>query len=146
MSVNERVINATPRDVDAVLRDGWNYADWVVGAVHIRSVDKAWPAPGSRVYHRVGAWPVMVSDNTEVVAYEPAEALQLRARLWPFGEATIRLDWAASGHDKCRVRMDEQFVQGPALALRNKVADLVLHARNSESLIRLEHLTQKYRS
>ncbi len=144
MSVNHRVLDATPLQVDAVLRDGWNYADWVVGAVHIRSVDDNWPAAGSKVHHRVGAWPLTINDNTEVISYEPASSLELRARLWPFGEATVRLDWSAAGSGQSRVRMEEQFVRGPALAARNRAADVILHARNAESLTRLEHLTRKY--
>jgi hypothetical protein len=144
MSVNYRIINAPPNRVEQVLRDGWNYADWVVGAVHIRAVDPGWPAPGSCVHHRVGAWPLTLNDNTEVMSYEPGKSLGLRARLRPFGEAMVRLDWEQLTAGSCRVRMEEQFVDGPALTLRNKVADVVLHARNAESLARLEHLTRKY--
>jgi hypothetical protein len=40
--------------------------------------------------------------------------------------------------------MEEQFVGGPALALRNQIGDVVLHVRNKEALVRLEHLTRKY--
>jgi hypothetical protein len=144
MSVNERVLDATAEQITAVLADGWNYADWVVGAVHIRDVDATWPSPGSKVHHRIGGWPLTINDNTEVTAYEPGRLLVLRARARPFGEATVRLSWEAVGPNACRVRMQEEFVGGPAVALRNQIADVVLHARNSESLNRLEHLTRKY--
>ena len=146
MSVNERVLDATAEQVTAVLADGWNYADWVVGAVHVRDVDDTWPAPGSKVHHRIGAWPLTINDNTEVVSYQPHRSLVLRARLRPFGEATVHMTWEAAPSGGCRVRMEEQFVDGPALALRNQVADIVLHARNTESLNRLEHLARKYPS
>ena len=144
MSVNQRIIDATPERIDEVLRDGWNYADWVVGAVHVRDVDATWPMAGSKVHHRVGAWPLTLNDNTEVVSYQQDRSLELRARLWPFGEATVRLDWEPDGPERTRVRMEEYFVQGPALAARNRVGDVLLHARNRESLARLEHLTRKY--
>jgi hypothetical protein len=144
MSINARVINATPEHVDAVLRDGWNYADWVVGAVHIRSVDPAWPTPGSRVHHRIGAWPLTLNDSTEVTAYEPGKRLELHAHARPFGDAAIRISWQATSSSSCRVRMEEQFTSGPALTLRNALGDLVLHARNDEALSRLEHLTNRY--
>jgi hypothetical protein len=144
MSTTQRTISATPQRVDAVLCDGWNYADWVVGAVHVRSVDKQWPKPGSRVHHRVGGWPLTIADNTEVISYVPGQSLELQARMWPFGEATVRLDWEPAPQGNCRVTMVEQFVQGPALALRNRAADLLLHARNTEALARLENLTHKY--
>jgi hypothetical protein len=144
MSVTERTIDATPEQVTAVLADGWNYADWVVGAVHVRAVDATWPTPGSRVHHRIGAWPLTINDNTEVTSYQPGRLLELRARLRPFGEATVRMTWEPAGADGCRVRMEEQFIGGPAVALRNQIGDVVLHARNTESLKRLEHLTRKY--
>jgi hypothetical protein len=144
MSITERVVNASPQRINAVLSDGWNYADWVVGAVHIRSVDANWPAPGSRVHHRVGAWPLTLNDSTEVISYDPDSSLELRARLWPFGEATVSLRWEQIKPGSCRVRMEEQFARGPALAFRNRAADVVLDARNNESLARLEHLTRKY--
>ena len=44
----------------------------VVGAVHIRDVDTSWPSAGSQVHHKVGAWPVMIADATEVLACDPA--------------------------------------------------------------------------
>jgi hypothetical protein len=144
MSVNHRILKASPKQVEQVLRDGWNYADWVVGAVHIRAVDPGWPAAGSRVHHRVGAWPLTLNDNTEVISYEPGRSLELRARLRPFGVARVRLEWEPASGGYCHVRMEEEFVGGPALTLRNKVADVVLHARNAESLSRLEHLTRRY--
>lgn len=144
MAVTERTMKATPRQIDEALRDGWNFADWVVGAVHVRGVDPQWPQPGSNVQHRLGAWPLVINDATEVVAYEPEKRLDLRARLWPFGEAEVSLQWEQNSPGTCRVRMEEQFVHGPALTLRNQVADTVLHSRNRESLERLEHLTQKY--
>src|SRR4051794_27761427 len=117
MSVTERTIDATPEQVTEVLADGWNYADWVVGAVHIRSVDATWPHARSQVHHRVGAWPVTVNDSTEVISWDPDHALSLKARMWPFGEAIIRLTWQAASPGTCHVRMEEQLIGGPALAL-----------------------------
>jgi hypothetical protein len=54
------------------------------------------------------------------------------------------MSWQATGNGSSRVRMEESFVQGPALAFRNRVGDMILHARNAEALARLEHLTRKY--
>jgi hypothetical protein len=85
-----------------------------------------------------------INDNTEVVAYDPGGALDLRARAWPFGEADVLLRWQESAPGSSRVRMEEHLVGGPAVALRNKLSDAVLHVRNDESLARLEHLTRKY--
>jgi hypothetical protein len=146
MATTERLMKATPRQVAAVLSDGWNYGDWVVGAVHIRAVDPAWPKPGAKVHHRLGGWPLMLSDETESTAYDPDSRLEMRARLRPFGEAEVRLRWEPVSTEITRVRMDEQFVGGPMVSMRNRLADAFLHARNSESLARLENLTQKYAS
>ena len=59
---------ATTEQVWSVLADGWSYAMWVVGASRIRAVDTNWPAPGSRIHHSVGVWPVVLSDHTESVS------------------------------------------------------------------------------
>ena len=68
VAIVERVIQAPPEQVFAVLKDGWTYSDWVVGTAHIRAVDPHWPQPGSRLYHKVGPWPLSVRDHSEVLA------------------------------------------------------------------------------
>jgi hypothetical protein len=143
MSIVERVVDAPPNRIRDVLADGWNYADWVVGAVHIRAVDPNWPSPGSRVHHRIGAWPLTLEDSTETTAWDPNGRMRLRARLWPLGEATVELTWQDAGGGRTRVRMAETLTAGPAQALRNRVGDVLMDARNTESLARLEHLTGK---
>ena len=57
MSVNTRVINATPAQVWEVLSDGWLYPLWVVGATRMRDVDDTWPLTGAKLHHSVGVWP-----------------------------------------------------------------------------------------
>ena len=83
----DRVVNAEPADVWAVLADGWLYALWVVGAARMREVDDSWPAVGARLHHSVGTWPMLVDDTTSVLEVEPGRRLKLRARAWPAGEA-----------------------------------------------------------
>jgi uncharacterized protein YndB with AHSA1/START domain len=144
MSRTIKDIDATPEQVYAVLSDGWNYADWVVGAVHIRAVDPTWPATGSHVHHKVGAWPLMIADATEVLACDPAGHLALKARMWPAGEARVELTWQPTSTGRTRVVMTEQFTGGPAVALRNKLNDVFLHRRNAEALDRLADLTGRY--
>jgi len=56
-----------PERVFVTLSDPEIYADWVVGSNSIRDADATWPAPGSRIYHRVGARPLTVSGHTEVL-------------------------------------------------------------------------------
>jgi uncharacterized protein YndB with AHSA1/START domain len=146
MSRTTKVIDATPEQIFAVLSDGWNYADWVVGAVHIRAVDATWPSAGSQVHHNVGAWPVMIADATEVLACDPTSHLALKARMWPLGEARVELTWQPTPTGRTRVVMTEEFTGGPLLALRNKLNDVLLHQRNAEALCRLADLTRRYLS
>ena len=42
--------------------------------------------------------------------------------------------------------MAETFERGPLLAARNQLGDLLLRARNAESLRRLDDLTRRYPS
>ena len=140
MALVERTVQATPDRVFAVLADGWTYSDWVVGTAHIRTVDDEWPAPGSRLHHKAGPWPVSLHDSSEVIGMTPDRELTLLAGLWPLGEAWVRVRLAPEGLAATRVTMEEQFRAGPLVALRNKLNDLVLHQRNAEALRRLDDL------
>lgn len=135
-------IEATRRDVYEVLSDGWRYSNWVVGTSHMYAVQREWPNPGSKLWHASGAWPLVVRDETQVVAVEPERRLELVARGRPFGEAAIvlTLDDAASG---CRVTMSEHPRHGVAKLLNNPVGEALLHRRNIESLIRLKSLSER---
>jgi hypothetical protein len=137
------VINATPDRVYAVLSDGWTYSDWVVGTAHIRDVDAGWPAHGTALHHKVGPWPLSIRDSSHVLDSEPDRMLHLRVRVWPFGEAQVRITLAQIGNSSTRVMMDERFEQGPASFVRNKVGDVMLHWRNKEALRRLADLATR---
>ncbi len=56
-----------------------------------------WPEVGSKLHHSVGAWPLLVDDNTEVIDATPHHSLTLRARAWPMGEASVHLRLVAVG-------------------------------------------------
>ncbi|MBB5959396.1 uncharacterized protein YndB with AHSA1/START domain [Saccharothrix tamanrassetensis] len=131
---------AAPADqVFAVLADGWSYASWVVGAAHIREVDGDWPAPGSRMHHSIGPWPLQVKDTTRVRAVEDRRALELDAGLWPLGQAHIRFELSESG-GATTVRMSEEVSKGPLSLLPAPVQAVMLAPRNRESLHRLADL------
>ncbi|MBM2615677.1 SRPBCC family protein [Actinoplanes sp. LDG1-06] len=142
----ERIIEATPQQVFAVLADGWTYSDWVVGTAHIRDVDAAWPAPGSQLHHKAGPWPLSLKDTSTVVAVTPDRELHLRAGLWPLGEAEVHIRLEPVGTASTRVVIEEDFRAGPLLGLRNKINDLVLHGRNTEALARLADLAEAKRT
>jgi uncharacterized protein YndB with AHSA1/START domain len=139
MSKTVAYIPATPEQIFAVLTDAHTYADWVVGAKDIRSVEPEWPAPGSGFHHTVGVGPVALRDETRVRALDPPHRLELQARAWPTGEAhvTLLLDEAGAG---TRVTMLEEPVKGPARWLHNPLLDAATHARNTVALRRLARL------
>jgi hypothetical protein len=139
----QRIVQAPPDRVFAVLADGWTYSDWVVGTAHIRDVDSTWPSPGSRLHHKAGPWPLSLKDSSTVVACEPDRSLKLKAGLWPLGEAIVKIDLEPVGAAATRVTMHEQFTAGPLLWARNKINDLLLHGRNVEALRRLADIAER---
>ena len=133
-------MNATPDRVFEVLADGWTYSDWVVGTAHIRDVDPDWPAPGTAIHHKAGPWPFSLRDTTVALDCEPPRMLLMAPKLWPLGEARVRLVLTPAGPNATRVQLSEDFTAGPLRWLRTRVNDLALHRRNRESLRRLADL------
>lgn len=130
-------VQASREKVFEVLADGWSFAGWVVGASHIRDVDPGWPAAGSKLHHSVGPWPLVVKDVTVVREVQPPRLIELDARLWPVGAATVRLELDDIAPNVTRVRMVEQVVRGPAKIVPSAAQALLLVPRNRESLRRL---------
>jgi hypothetical protein len=143
MAVVSHVIQAPSDRVWAVLADGWTYSDWVVGTVHIRDVDPTWPAPGARLRHKAGPWPLSLRDRSKVLECDAPRSMVLDAGLWPLGAAKVTVVLEPVGPSATRVTMGEQFTDGPLLGLRNKLSDLVLHRRNKESLRRLADIATR---
>lgn len=141
MSRNTTFMDCSPEDVFDILTDGWSYAMWVVGAARIRSVDREWPAPGSRIHHSVGAWPLLISDYTEVEDLDEHREIRLRVRAWPTGEGIVVIHCEADG-DRTRVVMEERAVSGPASLMPKPLQDLLLGPRNVEVLRRLGYLAE----
>jgi hypothetical protein len=143
VAIVQRTVQAPPDRVFAVMADGWTYSDWVVGTVHVRDVDKSWPAPGSKLHHKAGPWPFSLQDSSTVVSMTPDKELSLKAGLWPLGQACVKITLEPVGVSSTRVTMEEDFEAGPLLFLRNKINDLVLHRRNIESLRRLADIATR---
>jgi uncharacterized protein YndB with AHSA1/START domain len=143
VAVVERVIEAPPEKVFAVLSDGWSYSDWVVGTVHIRDVDPHWPAPGAELHHKAGPWPLSLHDKSTVVSCQENRELSVRAGLWPLGEAMIHFRLEPVGSGATRVTMVEEFAAGPLRWAQTKLNDLVLHRRNVESLRRMADIATR---
>ena len=146
MGTVSRDVAATPEQVWSVLADGWLYAGWVVGASRMRDVDADWPAPGARLHHSVGVWPLLINDTTSVLESEPGHRLLLQARAWPAGEARIELILEpldeVGGAPGCRVTMGETPTNGPGRMLHNPVNEMMLLRRNVESLLRLARVAE----
>lgn len=135
-----RLFDCTPDDVFAVLGDGWVYPAWVVGASRMRAVDPEWPAEGSRIHHSLGAWPVLIDDETQVVEWSPPQRLRLRAEAGPFGRAVVVIEVRPRGAG-CVVRLAEEPVGGAGRIPRFLWAPL-LHLRNEETIRRLRYLAE----
>jgi uncharacterized protein YndB with AHSA1/START domain len=142
MSITKRVMATTPDRVWAVLSDGWLYPLWVVGASRIREVEDGWPAVGTRIHHSVGAWPLLIDDYTEVLLCEADRVLELRARAWPTGEASVRIRLTPLG-DETEVTIEEDASSGPATLVPKPVRTPPLHWRNVETLRRLAYLAER---
>src|SRR4051794_37728119 len=141
MSTNSRTVHASPDAVWEVLSDGWLYPLWVVGATRMRDVDATWPAPGSRLHHSAGVWPVVVNDETRIEAVEPLRRMTLRAKGWPLGEADVVIELEPAG-DETIVRIHEDAVTGPGRMVPGVVRTPLITWRNSESLRRLAFLCE----
>ncbi|HWH27896.1 MAG TPA: SRPBCC family protein [Mycobacteriales bacterium] len=138
MAVTRREMRGlTPHEVFDVLRDGFTYGDWVVGTRTIRAVDQDWPAVGSRLHYTVGYGPMRHDDETASLRYEPDRELELEAHAWPAGTAHIRIT-AERIDVGTRVEIDEKPHRGPAKLLHNPLLDMLIKARNVETLRRLE--------
>lgn len=141
MSTNSRIFRCSPDDVFDILEDGWSYATWVVGAARIREVEEAWPEPGSRIHHSVGAWPLLISDTTSVELLDRPREIVLTVRAWPAGEGRVRIS-CAEHPDGTKVTIEEDASSGPALLLLKPLRDLMLSWRNVEALRRLAFLAE----
>ena len=136
------VMAAPPSDVWEILAEPEHYAHWVVGSSEVRGWDDEWPAPGSRFHHRVGAKPLTIADNTEVLEASEPHLLVLRARTRPLGVARVelRLEPHPAG---TLVTM----IEDPDVPLGGLLTPPPLHAlirlRNGESLRRLRALAEE---
>jgi Polyketide cyclase / dehydrase and lipid transport len=137
----QRRFNCSPEQVFAVLHDGWTYPVWVVGASRIRDVDHSWPAPGTKLHHSFGVWPLVIDDNTEVLEIQPGQRLVLEARGWPVGKARVDITVKADGHGSL-VSIDEDVTAGPAKLVPEPIRVAGIDVRNRETLRRLAYLAE----
>lgn len=145
MATVVRHMDASAERVFDVLADGWLYAVWVVGASRIREVDSDWPAVGSRIQHSVGAWPLLINDETEVLTSQRPHTLVLAIKARPIGLARVTLTITSDGDgdgDGATVTMTEVPTHGPGRWVHNPANDAVLKWRNVETLNRLASIAE----
>jgi hypothetical protein len=130
-------VDAPPEVVFAVLGNGWLYPTWVVGTARMRAVDPRWPEAGAKLHHSFGLWPVMLNDETEVLASEPGRRLVLQARGWPAGEARVDIRIEPVPGGRSRIVLTEDASHGPARLVPAPARALVTRLRNRETLRRL---------
>ncbi len=141
-AVVRRLVHAEPAKVWSVLSDGWLYPSWVVGASRMREVEQSWPAPGSKLHHSVGMWPLLIDDRTEVIGCEPQRSLRLKAHGWPAGAAEVVIELTPAG-DGTEVTIVEDAVSGPATLVPPPLRQLTMVPRNKEALRRLSFLAER---
>jgi hypothetical protein len=141
VSRNESLIDAPLDAVFDVLRDGRRYADWVVGASRIRTVDPQFPEPGTSFGHKLGVWPLLFNDETKVVRRDGSRRLLLRAEIGIFGAATVDLRLTSEGK-RTRVALIERPVTGPIRWVHNPLQDRAFWVRNWLSLHLLKRIAE----
>lgn len=136
MAKNVRILHCRPEDVFDVLRDGWLFTTWVVGASRMRGQDATWPAVGTRIHHSFGVWPVVIDDTTTVEVWDPPRAMTIRPKGWPIGEARVQL--TVEEHRRgCKVTIVENAVAGPGSYVPDLLMQPAIWVRNRETLRRL---------
>jgi hypothetical protein len=139
----QRRFSCSGEQIFAVLRDGWIYPVWVVGASRMRDVDNGWPAPGTKLHHSFGIWPLVIDDTTEVLEIEPDRRLVLEARGWPVGKARVEITVQPDGDDSL-VSIAEDVTEGPARLVPEPIRLAGMDVRNRESLRRLAYLAENH--
>lgn len=143
MARNETEIEASAKEVWAVLTDAHAFPDWVVGARRIRAVDPGWPQPGAAFHHEVGARPFRIKDNTKVRELTPPSRLVLEARARPAGIALVTLLLEEKAPGCTSVAILEEPIAGPAKLVPKPIMDAMTKARNAESMRRLRNLVEE---
>ena len=139
----QRRFSCSGEQIFGVLRDGWIYPVWVVGASRMRGVDNGWPAPGTKLHHSFGIWPLVIDDTTEVLEIDPDRRLVLEARGWPVGKARVEITVQPDGDDSL-VSIAEDVTEGPARLVPEPIRLAGMDVRNRESLRRLAYLAENH--
>jgi hypothetical protein len=142
MATTDITIDAPPHAVYESLLDAWTYEVWVGGAKKVRDVDAAWPDPGSRFHHSIGAGPIATRDETRMIRHTRDKLVELEVHLWPIGKGVVRLELEDTGA-RTHVTMYEDFTDGPAAWGNNAVQQVMIKLRNDVSLDKLKTVVEQ---
>lgn len=142
MARNEIWVDAPREAVWEVLADPFAFPDWVVGAQRARTADPQWPAPPSRLHHRVGFGPLSLRDRTCVLESEPPRRMLLDAAARPFGRTHVELTLQPEGTGT-RVHLFEEPSGYTGLLRLHPAVQLLIRIRNGEALRRLEDIAER---
>jgi hypothetical protein len=141
MAKNVRIVHCSPEAVFNVLRDGWLYPTWVVGASRMRGQDPGWPAVGTELHHSFGIWPFLINDTTISLEVDEPRRLVIQAKGWPVGEARVEVE--VEPHPRgSRVTLRENPVRGPGSFVPGFIAQPGIWIRNNESIRRLRWVAE----
>jgi uncharacterized protein YndB with AHSA1/START domain len=135
-------IDASPREVWAVLADPFTYADWVPGSHQVRGADAGWPERDTALHHTLGMPPLALSDRTEVLESEPPQRLRLLARARPLPSALVTLELRPLG-EQTRIAMVEDLANPLLNVLLGPVGHAAMKVRVREALRRLKRLAER---
>ena len=110
----------------------------VVGTSRMRDVDPGWPAPGTKLHHSFGMWPLLIDDTTEAIEIEPASAWFWKLER-PVGKARVEI--TSTQRPTARWSRSPKTSQtGPTQLVPQPVQVAGIDVRNRETLRRLAYL------
>jgi uncharacterized protein YndB with AHSA1/START domain len=146
MATHVITVDAPVERAFVTLEDPRSLAHFVVGNRNVRRFDPRWPVVGTKVDHSIGVGPLVIRDQSVVVAAEPPRRLVLDAKIRPFGTFRVAFHLSPEGPDgrRTKLRIDESPVAG-AVARKPlaAVSEGVLRIRNREMARRLRRLVEE---
>lgn len=110
-------------------------------ATRTREVDDHWPAVGAKLHHSVGGWPLVLDDNTEVLAEDPGRSMSMRARAWPMGESEVVITLTPRARGPAWTWPDDT-VERPGLLVPKFLRHPMGKRRNLEALNRFANIAE----
>ncbi|MVO88665.1 SRPBCC family protein [Streptomyces sp. p1417] len=141
MAVRHRLVKRRPEDVWAVLADGNQYAEWVVGTSESHPVEGHWPQRDAVIAYEIRLGPLRLANRTVVRRCEEGSALELEAHAGPLGTARISVELRPWG-EHCLVILDEHPLQGAGGRLHNMGFEALIQLRHRAMLGRLARLCE----